>query len=246
MDIAILNLNLGDAQRPFHYRKGSSDEGVIAQVLKNSDYNFGRLRRGPELSELYRRLTGSGQVPLIVDAGANIGASAVYFHYSFPAARLVAIEPERGNFDLLSANTAGLPVECVQAALTSSAGTVGVTDPGQGHWGYRTMAASNTEKAVHSVASVTLNDIYANHANTVPFIAKIDIEGGESDLFAANTEWVDRTPIIIIELHDWLMPGLANSRAFLQCIAGRNRDFVYVGENIFSIDNALVPNLAAA
>jgi FkbM family methyltransferase len=244
MDIVTLNLKLGGAQRPFHYRKGSSDEGVIAQVLKNSDYNFGRLQRGAELSALYRQLTTSGKTPLIVDAGANIGASAVYFHHSFPEAQLIAIEPERGNFDLLRVNTERLPVECVQAALASSAGTFGVVDPGKGHWGYRTVAG--VDKAVHAVQSVMLNDIYASHADTVPFIAKIDIEGGESDLFAANTEWVDHTPIIIIELHDWMMPRAANSRAFLQCIAGRNRDFVYIGENIFSIDNTLVPTLAAA
>lgn len=246
MDIVILNLNLGGTQRSFRYRKGSSDEGVIAQVLKNSDYNFGRLQRGPELSALYRRLAASGKTPLIVDAGANIGASAVYFHHSFPEARLIAIEPERGNFDLLRANTERLPVECVQAALASSAGTFGVVDPGKGHWGYRTAAVAGAEETVQTVTSVMLNDIYASHADMVPFIAKIDIEGGESDLFAANTEWVDRTPIIIIELHDWLMPRAANSRAFLQCIAGRNRDFVYIGENIFSIDNAMVPAVAAA
>src|SRR5690606_19859897 len=131
----ILNLSLGGMQRPFRYRKGSSDEGVIAQVLRNSDYNFSRLQRGPELSALYRQLASSGRAPLIVDAGANIGASTIYFHYSFPEARLVALEPERSNFDLLCANTAGLPVECVQAALSSSAGTVSVIDSGQGHWG---------------------------------------------------------------------------------------------------------------
>ena len=63
-------------------------------------------------------------------------------------------------------------------------------------------------------------------------------------MFAANTEWVDQTPIIIIELHDWLMPGTANSRAFLQCIAGRDRDFVHIGENIFSIANNITQRAA--
>lgn len=73
-------------------------------------------------------------------------------------------------------------------------------------------------------------------------MVKIDIEGGESDLFSANTEWVAKTPLIIIELHDWLLTGTANSRTFLQCIAGHNRDFVHIGENVFSIDNDLMPD----
>ena len=246
MEVAILNLTLGSAQHQLRYRKGTSDEGVIAQVLKNSDYNFGRLRRAKELSDLYGRLARSGKAPLILDAGANIGASAVYFAYSFPEARLIAIEAERSNFELLVANTAELPVECLHAAVAASPGTLNVVDPGEGFWGYRTTASADSA-TVHPVSCVTINEIYERYAQTtVPFIAKIDIEGSESELFAANTDWVDRTPIIIIELHDWLMPGTANSRAFLQCIAGRNRDFVYLGENIFSIDNALVPCLAAA
>ncbi len=246
MEVVTLNLNLGAAQHKFKFRKGTSDEGVIVQVLKNSDYNFGRLKRAKELADLYARLARSGKAPLIVDAGANIGASAVYFSYSFPEARVVAIEPERSNFELLTANTAGLPVECLHAAVAAAPGTLNVVDPGQGNWGYRTTAAADSP-AVHAVDCVTIDDIYERNAQTaVPFIAKIDIEGSESELFAANTGWVDRTPVIIIELHDWLMPGTANSRAFLQCIAGRNRDFVYVGENIFSIDNTLVPTLAAA
>ena len=38
-----------------------------------------------------------------------------------------------------------------------------------------------------------------------PFIVKVDIEGFEADLFSANTQWVGRTPIIITELHNWLI-----------------------------------------
>lgn len=244
MQQAALNLTLGNVQRPFIYRKGTSDEGVISQVLKHNDYTFSRLRRGAELTELCDQLAAGDRAPLIVDAGANIGASAVYFSCSFPKARLIAIEPERGNFDLLQLNTSGLPVECLHAALAARRGTLTVTDPGEGNWGFRTGASGEGGKAVHTVDCVTLNDLYTSHANCVPFIAKIDIEGGEAELFTVNTEWVDLTPIIIIELHDWLMPKSANSRAFLQCIAGRDRDFVLIGENVFSIANTIAQKAA--
>ena len=68
-------------------------------------------------------------------------------------------------------------------------------------------------------------------------MVKIDIEGIEQDLFMANTEWIDRFPVIIIELHDWLFPGQRTSSTFLKSIGIRDRDFVYVHENIFSIKN---------
>jgi FkbM family methyltransferase len=237
---AKLNLTLGTSTRAFEFRPGTSDEGVIENILKRSEYNFGRLPRGPHLNEFYRSAVASGKTPLIVDAGANIGASAVYFAYSFPQARVVAIEPEKSNFELLSANTAGANVECIHAALAATAGRARVIDSGKGHWGFRTERGAGASGG-ESVECVTLNDIYRDQpAGVVPFIAKIDIEGGESELFSAGTEWVAETPVIVIELHDWLLLGQANSRAFLQCVSAHDRDFLYLGENVFSIDNKLV------
>jgi FkbM family methyltransferase len=236
---AQINLALGSANRAFHFRRGTSDEGVIQQIFKQGDYNFARLRRGAELNALYNRIAES-RPPLIIDAGANIGASSIYFAYSFPKARVVAIEPAESNFELLTANSAGTTIECVHAALASNPGRVNVLDAGEGFWGYRTGAAETSPagKNAQSVGCVTINDIYESHAHDcAPFMVKIDIEGGEDDLFSGNTEWVAKTPLIIIELHDWMLTGTANSRTFLQCIAGLNRDFVHIGENIFSIDN---------
>ncbi len=74
MALSVLNLTLGPVAREFHFRQGTSDEGVITQVFKNNDYNVTRLPRGPELKKYYDELLRSGRVPLIVDAGANIGA----------------------------------------------------------------------------------------------------------------------------------------------------------------------------
>jgi FkbM family methyltransferase len=240
MERAKLDLNIGSTSRPFYFRPGTSDEGVMTQIFKQNDYSFGRLRRGREIADFYHRAAASGKSPLIIDAGANIGASSVYFAYSFPKARVVAIEPEQSNFDLLEANTQGMSIDPVHGALAAEPTLVNLVDPGEGHWGYRTTTSPDGKQIAQSVQCVTINEIYASRSQRCsPFIVKIDIEGGESDLFSANTEWVAVTPLIIIELHDWLFPGKASSRTFLQCISGQDRDFVHVGENIFSIDNNL-------
>jgi len=246
MDRATLNLALGSANRAFSFRPGTSDEGVIDQIFKKGDYNLGRLRRSPELSAFYNKIAASSKSPLILDAGANIGASSIYFSYSFPKAQVVAIEPEPSNFDLLQTNTGGIPVECIQGALAANPGRVGVVDTGEGFWGYRT-TGTDSNSTGQSVTCVTINELFESKSQScVPFIVKIDIEGAESDLFSAHTEWVAATPLIIIELHDWLLPGKANSRAFLRCISGFDRDFVHIGENIFSIDNNLMADRLAA
>lgn len=212
MEVAKLNLTLGTAQREFLYRKGTVDEGVVVQVLKTSACDLGRLRRASELDAHYERLAAGGRMPLIVDAAADIGAGAVFFNYKFPKARIVALEPEPARFRLLTANVAGLPVECVQAAVAAT----GSTDA--------------------AAPRVSVNDIYEKTPDAAPFIVKLDLEAG--DLFAANAEWVARTPVIIAALGDHLIPGTAASRAFVERAAGWDRDFVYLHDNVFSIARA--------
>ena len=74
-------------------------------------------------------------------------------------------------------------------------------------------------------------------AGYVPFIAKIDIEGGEADLFSQTVEWADAFALLIVELHDWLLPKEGTSHSFLAYVGSRNRDFIHIGENVFSIRN---------
>jgi FkbM family methyltransferase len=42
--------------------------------------------------------------PYILDCGANIGMSVIYMKHSYPAAEIVAFEPDKKNFDLLEKN----------------------------------------------------------------------------------------------------------------------------------------------
>src|SRR5262249_53915490 len=161
--------------RKFHFRPRTSDEGVMAQVFRHNDYDFARLRRGNELKQLYDKQIASGRSPLIIDAGANIGASAVHFACSFPKARIVAIESEKANYDLLLANTRDLAVDHMLAALASSASMVELVDPGLGSWAFRTATTGPGKSINQHVQCVTVNDIYAARAHdAVPFVAKID------------------------------------------------------------------------
>jgi len=111
-----------------------------------------------------------------------------------------------------------------------------VIDPGLGEWGYRVETSKEGKTEIISIN--TLLKTYTSE-HYLPFIVKIDIEGFEANLFSENTEWVDKFPLLIIELHDWMLPRAANSSSFLKTIALLNRDFIYKGENVFSISNKL-------
>jgi FkbM family methyltransferase len=239
-DLAMLSLAPEVGSRPFYFRKGSSDEGVIEQTFaqKHHDLSWLSPSHHAELATYVRRSVADGARPLIVDAGANIGASSVFFAFAMPGAKIVAIEPDAANADILRMNVDGLDVDVLQAALASAAGRSKVIDPGQGHWGFRTVDAGGDPAGV---PNVTIPEIYARHQpGFFPAIVKIDIEGAEKDAFRDSLQWVRQTPVIIVELHDWLFPKQRTSSTFLEVVAGLDRDFITVGDNILSIANDLM------
>jgi FkbM family methyltransferase len=227
--------------RDLYFRRQSTDEAIIKQIFVDQQYDLNRLGRAAELFEFVKRQVAKGLRPLVVDAGANIGVSPLFFMANLPSALVVAIEPELENFKLLSKNVEGLNIKAIHSAISSTAGRVRVIDPGLGHWAYRTELTARQDVPSDTVAGVTINDIYDSYRSTpfFPFIVKVDIEGAEADLFSCNTEWVERTPIIIVELHDWMLPKRGTSQPFLQCISKLDRDFVYINEDVYSIANDL-------
>ena len=69
---------------------------------------------------------------------------------------------------------------------------------------------------------------------------KIDIEGGESQLFSANTEWMNEFALIIIELHDWMLPMQGSSKPFFKAISNLDFEILQKGENLFFFNRALL------
>ena len=109
-------------------------------------------------------------------------------------------------------------------------------DFGIGNNAYRIQQNAGQE----SIKLVSINSVLKNinlQDNLTPFLIKIDIEGGEEDLFSENTGWVKDSPVLIVELHDWLLPKKKTSLNFLNVISRENRDYLHRGENIFSISN---------
>jgi FkbM family methyltransferase len=206
---------------------------VFRNIFYNEDYNMARLAQWPDIKATYADIVATGATPLIIDCGANIGLSALYFALEFPAARIVALEPQPENFARAVAATRGFTsVHVIQAGIASEPGSARIVDPGMSTDAYRTEMSD-----AGNVAMLTIADLLSDEARSAPFVVKIDIEGFESNLFAKNTRWIDDFCVLVIELHDWMLPKQSNSRNFLRAISRHDRDFVHIGENIFSIRN---------
>lgn len=213
------------------------DSITADQVFTDSDYELRFLSRYDELVAFYDRTLSRNKTPLIIDCGANIGCSAVFFAREFPAARLVAIEPERKNFEMIRRNCGSLEnVILVNKAVGSVDGLVTIADPDCDNNAFR--MARNTD-GTGDIPVTSIDTLLSEYDDCVPFIIKIDIEGFENDLFSANIGWIEKFPLMIIETHDWLLPRQANSSNFLKVISATNRDFLHKSANVFSISNTI-------
>jgi FkbM family methyltransferase len=217
-------------------RRGTTDARVVNQVFLDRDYDLSSLGRA-DIQQNYARMIGEGQTPLILDVGANIGVSSLYFAKNWPQARILAVEPSPDNYCILLHNVRRHQrIEPLQAAASSTDGSVRIANPAAEPWAYRTQISDGEGADLIPAFSIrSLIDHAARTGTACPFIIKIDIEGFEDNLFSSNLDWIPQFPIIIIELHDWMIPEKAVSNSFLRAISQYRRDFLVKGENVISV-----------
>jgi FkbM family methyltransferase len=156
--------------------------------------------------------------------------SALYFNHVWPGCRIIAVEPAPDNLALLAENTRDNPnIRVVHAGIASMDGSLKIEDDTAETDAFRTVFGGGGD-----ITAVSMPTLLREHDGE-PFICKIDIEGAERELFSKNTDWIDLFPIIMIELHDWMLCGESASQSFLQAISRRRRDFIFYGDTVFSI-----------
>ncbi len=212
------------------------DVAVVRQIFVDEDYAMESPGHAEALKKYYAKIFESGKTPLIIDCGGNTGMATKYFSQTYKGSAIVCIEPEEQNMSMARVNNPSPGIQFMLAGIGHSDARADIVDPGQGNWAYRTETSDTGKTRIISVNSILSDPAYAN---CTPFIIKIDIEGFEKNLFEKNTEWLDAFPLLIIELHDWMLPRQATSNNFLRAISERNRDFIYRNENVFSISNTL-------
>jgi hypothetical protein len=111
------------------------------------------------------------------------------------------------------------------AAVGSEPGFASIQNLGLG-W------AAQTTRSEKGVPIITMETIFENVVQGTPFIAKIDIEGFEGDLFSKNTEWLEEIYVVFIEPHDWMLPGKMTSQTFQRAMAKHDFELLISGENI--------------
>ena len=199
---------------PLVMRIGTSDRPTFEKIFLYAEYDV-------ELS---------CKPKFIIDAGANVGYASVLFAHRYPDAQIIAVEPDDENFSLLQHNTVAYPnVTIMKCGVWSRDTYLKIENPLAQPWAYRVV---ETDSSVDAFLSVTLTSLLGKaKANRIDLL-KIDVEGSELQIFGAAdcANWLDRTDVILIELHENLQPGC--EKVFHRAIESQSFHKTKVGENI--------------
>jgi FkbM family methyltransferase len=153
--------------------------------------------------DLFRRFVGSGSI--VVEVGANVGAFTIFFaRRVFPGGLVLAFEPRRITFQLLSANLAlnSVPnVFCYQQAVGASPGSIVMRPPAAA--GSPAGADSAKPQPAERVPLVRLDDFNLPGCS----LLRIDAGGMEQDVIEGARGMIGRfKPVIYVRNED---PGKA-------------------------------------
>lgn len=199
---------------PLLCRAGTSDRWAFGQVFVRQEYGIAPADLNPEL---------------ILDCGANVGYTSVYFLTQFPHAHVIAIEADERNLGVLQRNLApyGNRARVIHAGLWSDRTQLRLCDgqrASKGEWGSWVRECQPGE--LPDVMAVDVQTVLDDSGFDSIDILKIDIEGAEAVVFSKSYRtWIDHVQTFLIELH-----GPECTEVFRRALEGRAYAFSQRGE----------------
>lgn len=193
-----------------YLRKNSSDIGIFNQIFIDKEYDI-KLSFEPRC---------------IVDCGANIGLTSLFFAVKYPLATIFSFEPEAENFKILKTNTQLFPkIIPVNKAIWSKDGVISLVKSNS----FDSHSVIEPVRNSDTVDSITVKSILDEYSLPGIDVLKMDIEGGEKEIFEAETQsWLPKIKVLIIELHDRMKPGC--SMSLFNTLRGYNYSMSIKGE----------------
>lgn len=190
----LIKLKIPGLKNPVFLRNKYYDTHIFNQIFIREEVNFG----------------SDNDPKIIVDCGANIGLSTLYFRRQFPGSIIISIEPELANFNMLIKNSKKYDnIDCLHAALWSKNGKVNVIDIGEGVASFITKEPGDQGNIIEQISSLTIGEVILRFGVSTIDLIKMDIEGTEYELFNYKPEeWTDRINMLAVELHEGLKPGV--------------------------------------
>jgi FkbM family methyltransferase len=205
-------------------RNLSSDFNVFHQVLIEEEYSFAK--------DLYQKYFGTEPRNLL-DIGANIGLTSIYFSSAYPNINIIAVEAEESNFTQLKSNTASYSnINPVKAAIWNSKTTLKIGDNFRDgrSWAFQV----NTQNGFQEVEAMTLQDLTEKFSIEHVDILKIDIEGAEKQVILEDKtidKVLSNTKLVCVEIHDSIVSRIEITQKFRDA----GFDTFSKGETLFAV-----------
>jgi FkbM family methyltransferase len=184
----------------YYLRKGSTDFLVFEQVILNKEYS--------EIVNYIDAIGKTSSIKTIIDAGANAGYTSRFLSKSFFGSKILAIEPDKGNLDVLRKNVLldeTTKVEILEGGFWFEDSYLKIDHSFRDgrEWSLTLFTAEKNE--VDAIPCYGLKSAISKLGVTEIDLLKIDIEGGEQPIFenwAKNSNDLLLVKNIAIEIHD--------------------------------------------
>jgi FkbM family methyltransferase len=207
-------------------RKYSSDIDVFKQIFLDNEFQV--------LHELIMK--EGKEIMTILDLGGNIGISALWFDANFKNPQIFVVEPDIDNFRLLEEN---LKINNVNSINVNK----GIWKDSRKLFFDKTFRDAQswsitlTERPISKeyINSISIDDLVNQYKITRIDLLKIDIEGGETEIFNETNEglfFLKITKVIAIEIH----PEFNIKDRIVKILKDNNFNFYKSGEYFIGIN----------
>ncbi|MDQ2976126.1 MAG: FkbM family methyltransferase [Acidobacteriota bacterium] len=170
--------------------------GAPLEIVDAASFLF---MRGEIFEQQIYRFQAASQTPYIIDGGANIGLSVIYFKEIYPQSRIVAFEPDDEVFLALERNVNKRGYENVELlcrALWSSETSLSFMHEGAD--GGRIAQLGDLKNK--TVQTVRLRDYLDRR---VDFL-KLDVEGAETEVLVDCADLLGNVQNLFVEYHSFV------------------------------------------
>jgi FkbM family methyltransferase len=191
---------------PVFLRPSYSDKARVRELRK--DIYSGN-------AQLLKKIISKVKPTVLLDFGANIGLSSLALATKIPTIKtVVSVEAEQENFGVLKLNCKewgeffpDRKFHAIQGVISGRVhSVVQIANLGDGYSASGTFAFRESVAGAqvgNTSTSITPKQLIEKYKLEGQIIAcKVDIEGGEADLFAHDTKWMENVAFLTMEIHD--------------------------------------------
>lgn len=212
----MLKVSIAGYSYPILLRNTQSDTQIFTQIFLREELKV-KLHEVPSI---------------IIDGGANIGMGTLYLRRAYPHALIIAVEPDKSNFEMLLKNTMRFEnVICYNSGLWDKNAKLKIVNKNAGNESFIVTELNPTDPEDEAIDAITIGEIVKRNNIDKIGLLKLDIEGSESRIFASNyKEWVSITDNLLVEIHNWIDP---NAHKIVMSVLGHGFENRMVGEYHF-------------